>query len=212
MAYILEELQSLLELYNISNSKVAVNYIRRFIPAYGNLKLFIEQLLLNEDLTNIVIRYQRGFLNNCSHALDLLQYLVGGPIKLENLIKGNIVNDHFDNDPTISAIAKWNNINISMVGLAHVLFSHFEIDLYFKYYRIAIKDAGNSIEIFKADIGEGFLNPLKIQDHLCSYNCLNNYMLHISDHAYKLLHQEETRDNFAEAVHLNKSLLEYINI
>ena len=67
-----EDLLNLLHQYNESSTKVLVNYIRRFQPAFQKLKLWVEEISGEENLTNISIRYQRGFINNCSYAFDII--------------------------------------------------------------------------------------------------------------------------------------------
>ena len=112
-----EELNDLISRYNDSQSKVIVNYMRRFQPSYIELKQTIQTILSEEVLTNISIRYQRGFINNCSHALDLIQFLMGSEISLDNVQKRNLVYDHFDSDPTLSIQANWNSVNMGILGL-----------------------------------------------------------------------------------------------
>jgi predicted dehydrogenase len=70
------EIDELITLYGVSESKVLINYIRRFQLSYQKLKNIIAILQKSDELSSVSIRYQRGFINNCSHALDLLQFLL----------------------------------------------------------------------------------------------------------------------------------------
>ena len=205
------ELLELKELYQKTKSKVIVNYIRRFQPSFSWLKKFIEELLIQEKLTNLSIRYQRGFINNCTHAFDLIAYLTSTPLELTGLQKQNLVFDHFEMDPTLSLIANWDGVNVSVLGLSNVLFSHFEIDLYFKTCKIAIKQSGDQIDIFQTEVKGRILNPLTFSEPLSKKNCLNNYMLPVIDHAVNMLEDESINDNFLESVNLNLSMLKYLN-
>lgn len=205
------ELLELKKLYENKKSKIIVNYIRRFQPSFNWLKKFIEDLLISEKLTHVAIRYQRGFINNCSHAFDLISYLTSRPIDLRNLQKQNVVYDHFQNDPTLSLLANWNDVNVNVLGLSNVHFSHFEIDLYFSTFKIAIKESGDQIDIFESEIHGIFLNPLKCNEKLSRKNCLKNYMLEVVDSALNLLNSESNADNFIESVNLNLLMLKYLN-
>jgi hypothetical protein len=205
------ELLELKKLYENKKSKIIVNYFRRFQPSFNWLKKFIEDLLISEKLTHVAIRYQRGFINNCSHAFDLISYLTSRPIDLRNLQKQNVVYDHFQNDPTLSLLANWNDVNVNVLGLSNVHFSHFEIDLYFSTFEIAIKESGDQIDIFESKIHEIFLNPLKCNKILSRKNCLKNYMLKVVDSALNLLNSESHEDNFIESVNLNLLMLKYLN-
>lgn len=205
-----EELDKALLLYS-GRSKILVNYIRRFQPCFIELKGLISIILAKEALTNIDIRYQRGFINNCSHALDLIEYLTESEINLSDIKKHNMIPDHFVNDPTVSLQAGWDGINVCIIGLSYVSFSHFEIDLFFEFHKICIRNAGNSIEIYKAEKGSDFLLPLKIQNEFTRSNCLDNYMVNVIERAYKLLIDSSQSDNFLQSVSLNKKMLDYLN-
>lgn len=207
----LNELDVARTIYLNGKSKILVNYIRRFQPSYIDLRTFISNLITKETLTNINIRYQRGFINNCSHAFDTIEFLTGSEMNLTDIKKHNIVFDHFNTDPTLSLQAMWNNTNVSVTGLSNVCFSHFEFDLYFEYYKVCIKNAVQRIEIYKAEKGEQLLQPLYIRNENTKEKCLNNYMINVIDQAYQLLNNEEQMDNFIQSINLNQRMLNYIN-
>ncbi len=205
----LKELENLKSLYKASGSKVVVNYIRRFQPAFKELKNTVGEFLKTERLTNISIRYQRGFINNASHAFDLIEYITNIPLLLTEIKKHNFNADHFENDPTLSLQAFSNHINISVLGLSCVKFSYFEIDLYFFSHRIQITQAGQQIDIFKAEEGKAFLSPLQHIKH--TEECLKDYMEPVIGHVYDLLSGVEIEDNFLHALGLNERMLQYLN-
>lgn len=202
----LQELELLANLYADSGSKVLVNYIRRFQPAFQNLKNFIAALPETELLTNVSIRYQRGFINNCSHAFDLLQFLFQKPFVPADFIINRKVFDHFQNDPTVSGSCDWLGANMSILGLQNVSFSHFEIDLYFKYRKIQIREAGNQISFFTAVAFEPNFSPLVIDDTLTMPHSIADYMIPVAAKAIGLL-ENQSDDNFMEAIELNKTML-----
>ena len=205
-----QQLQDLAEYYKKASSKVVVNYIRRFLPAYEKLREAVSGISINEKLTNIAIRYQRGFVNNCSHAFDLIEYLTFSEISLHKIQASNSVLDHFADDPTLSLQANWNGINVNILGLSNVLFSHFEIDLYFQYHKIEIRNAGADIDIYRAEKNETFLNPLSTTALLTENNCLDNYMIPVANHVNRLLSGENKEDNFIRSVNMNLRMLQYI--
>lgn len=204
-----EELNKLETCYNNGVSKVIVNYIRRFQPAYINLRKNIGQILEKEKLTNVAIRYQRGFINNASHAFDLLQFLFDKSVALEHIQESNRINDHFPNDPTLTLTALWENAGFNVMGLTNVHFSHFEIDLYFHQHKIMISDAGKTIRICEAPENGTFLQPLSEKN--VQHGCIENYMKPVVEHAAFLLKGSFTTDNFLESVKLNQQMLNYIH-
>jgi predicted dehydrogenase len=207
----IEEMIDLKEIYKKSQSKILVNYIRRFQLDFFNLKRFVISLLEKDSLTNISIRYQRGFINNCSHALDLLEFIIDKEIVLDQIKIHNTVFDQFESDATLSMMALWDNVNVNILGLGNVLFSHFEIDLYFEKHKILIKNAGNLIDIYKSEGESTFLSPLVFQENLSRKDCLKNYMIPVTDCAIKLLEKSELADNFINSIDLNLKMLNYKN-
>lgn len=195
--------------YSKSSSKVLVNYIRRFLPSFTTLKEFIGGLT-EERITNVSIRYQRGFINNCSHAFDLIEFLTGEELILDEIKIGNKVFDHFEYDPTLSLQAKWNDVNIDVLGISNVLFSHFEIDLYFLRYKIVIKNAGDLIEIYEAPSSKEILKSLILKSELTENNSLKDHMKYVIEEAIQMIKGTKNQDNFLSSIALNQRMLKYI--
>lgn len=202
----IEELPELVKMYKSGTSKIIVNYTRRFQPAYTELKKFVSDLLKQEKLTNFSIRYQRGFINNCSHAADLIEFLTDKKFELTNIKKNNLVTDHFESDPTLSMTANLSDANVNVLGLSNVLFPYFDIDLYFESTKIEIKELGRTIEILKADERFTVLSSKKIFQ-----NCMKDNMIHVICKAEELLNNKNMQDNFISSVELNQRMLNYLN-
>jgi len=207
----LDELNTIKSLYHNGTSKILVNYIRRFQRPYNDLRLKILEILSKEKLTNISVRYQRGFVNNCSHAFDTIEFLTDSQIVLTEIKKHNVLFDHFKSDPTLSLQAKWGETNVSITGLSNVSFSYFEFDLYFEYHRVYIKNGGQNIEIYFAASGQKVLQPLLLQEKFTKDRCLRDYMKNVIDQCYMLLKDKTINDNFLQAISLNQKMLNYIN-
>jgi predicted dehydrogenase len=204
------EIGLLTKLYNTSESKVIVNYFRSFQPSFLKLKNIIATILKSDEITNISIRYQRGFINNCSHAFDLLQFLFHKEFNPINFIINRKDFDHFDNDPTITGNGEWLNANINILGLQNVKYPNFEIDLYFTKSKILIQNAGNEI-IFLSNVNEkSKYTPLIIQNELSMQNCVSDYMIPVVKKAMNLLNNKES-DNFIESLKLNEIILNILN-
>jgi predicted dehydrogenase len=203
------EIDELVSLYKNSKSKILINYFRRFVPAYIDLKNDIAEIAKSDVLTNISIRYQRGFLNNCSHALDLINFLLNNELNLTNIMVNNVSTDHFITDPTISLTCYYNGTYLNILGLSKVEFSHFEIDLYFKYHKIEMNNAGQNIKLYSAKRFSDNLQPLK--QRYAKENCIQNYMSHVLLTAHKILTAKQLTDNFIESLNLNGTMLSVFN-
>ena len=199
----LSNLDTALELYRGGNSAVIVNYFRRFQPAFIALQKKLSSILETECLTNICIRYQRGFCNNASHALDLLEFLCDRPFEISDVKTHNLKCDQLENDPTLSLqgflslnsknsaqkIAPYVNINI--LGLTDVEYSHFELELYFKRSKVLIRDSGNTIEFLRAPSPGAFFRQLELID---SWQCcIENHMTNVISHVKTVLDKQLPR-------------------
>lgn len=207
----ISEIPWLIEAYNNGESKILVNYIRRFQPAFIALNKYIKSDLFREELTNVSIRYQRGFVNNCSHALDLLEFLFDSEISLKKIQLHNVTTDHFNDDPTLSLQAFWDKTNVSIQGLSNVFFSNFEIDLYFQMHKVLIRNAGNQIDVYSVKDQLNIMQPLVLQENLSQQQCIKNYMTSVTDYAVKITDNNTLEDNFLGSISLNRKVLNYKN-
>ena len=204
------EIDKLISLYGVSESKVLINYIRRFQLSFQKLKNIIAILQKSDELSSISIRYQRGFINNCSHALDLLQFLFKEEFIPENFIINRKDFDCFDNDPTISGYCEWIKANINILGLQNIKYSNFEIDLFFNMTKISIQNSGNDILFYSMEnMNKGIKKP-QVQVEKNMSNCIENYMLPVAEKVLNLL-KNNGEDNFNESILLNKTILNILN-
>jgi predicted dehydrogenase len=202
----MRELVQLETLYRNSDTQVLVNYIRRFQPAYFELK---ERIRDKSSIpAHIVVKYQRGLVNNFSHAADLLRYLFG-----EHTFEKININqkefDEFDDDPTISFTAVYNDIPASVIGLANVKYSYFEIDLFFQDKRISIENSGNKITYYTSVAHEGFYQPLVSESVNNKDNLLADYMKYVYENV-KEVYTGAQPDNFLSSLKMNQQILEII--
>jgi predicted dehydrogenase len=195
--------------YLHSSSKVIVNYFRKYQPSFIKLKSIINDLFKTEPLLNINVRYQKGFLNNCSHAFDLLEFLFEKKLVIEITGKINVNYDYFPTDPTISFIANWGDSNLNVIGLSSLKYSIFEIDLFFENYRIQIDQSGNRIQIFESKLFKTHQSLALLNEHIYN-NCIENNMKNVIDYANKILNKEIDNDNFIDSLNLNEKMLQIL--
>jgi predicted dehydrogenase len=183
-----------------------VNFFRRFQPGITQLRNEINDVLAEEECTNIVVTYQRGFHNNASHAIDLLEYLFGSTFDLSTAQITHKTSDEFDTDPTMSVSSFWNGVSVQFVGLAHVEFSHFDIAIYFKRKAVLLKDGSNEIEWLTTTPKCGSFYPkLKLQSRRTAV--VDNYMNNVVSHAKLLLKGNEQNSNFLESISISQRIL-----
>lgn len=193
ISYELNEIDNLSITYKKSKSIVVINYFRRFLVGYINLKNIIKKE--NAELKSVNIRYSRGIVNNCSHALDLIEYLTDEAIQLSKIDFIKKIN-FTKNDNTLSCIFKSRKVNYFLDGRDEN-YGKFEIDLTFDNYKIKIYDRGNCYEILDWDN-----NILKRSD-----NVINNYMNQFYNYLIKYSFDKKICDNFTNSILLNKKLI-----
>ncbi len=199
-------LDNILSLYSKSETKVMVNYFRRFQPGIIQLKKEISDVLAKEECTNIVVSYQRGFHNNASHAIDLIEFLYGVPFDLSAAQITHMASDEFDTDPTMSLCCSWNGINVQFIGLANVEFSHFDVSIYFTHRAVMLKDGCNEIEwLAIAEKSGNFYPKLKLVDRRT--RIVENYMKHVVSEAKLLLQADGQTSNLLKSIKISQQIL-----
>lgn len=206
----IEQAEQLANIYSKATSKILVNYIRRFQPGYENAKIRLQQLNAQQQLKGIIIKYKRGFLNNASHAADLLAFLFGKPFLFKNFHCASATFDAFDYDPTLVGSCIYMDCAVSFIGIADTSFSIFEIELFYKNSKVVICHSGNEIRYYFEKEGSLKEYPDQRQSGL-----LDTYMLPVIEEAITLLNTQQRKDNFMPSLQLNKEVLqiiEYIKI
>lgn len=202
----LAEVKKLKQLKKRSESRVVVNYTRRFQPSLAKLKNQFAQQMAAETLRAISIRYQRGFLNNASHALDLIQFLTGWNILDAKIHSSQCVPDEFPDDPTLSGIGSWNGTQISILGLPYVRFSLFEIDFFFERTAIRLRDRADTIEFANSEEPSDYYAPLATKK--LKQGCMRDPLKNLYRHVAKMARDPAIPDNFEESLKLTEWILQ----
>ena len=204
----IQELEILKIQYANSTTNILVNYFRRFHPSYIELKNKIKSIAQNNKLVSVNVKYQRGFLNNCSHAIDLLEFILDQIIDFNSFKLTNVIYDSFEYDPTVSMIGTFNDVYYSFVGLANVKYSFFEIELFFQNSAIKIEESGNSIKYFKSFSNQSFYMPLIEEKEVKS--AIKYRMKHVIAKSNDI-YIKKNQDNFLASLDLNQRMLTVLN-
>ncbi|HEX7905936.1 MAG TPA: Gfo/Idh/MocA family oxidoreductase [Chitinophagaceae bacterium] len=203
----MSELNELTKLYKNAHSKVVVNYIRRFQPAYAELQHTIKKLSVKSPCTGINITYQRGLLNNGSHAFDILEFLFKKPFLFKNFALQNIKFDAFFYDPTVSGTCSYNGCPVMILGIEKAVYPIFEIELFFSTQKIVICNSGDELRFYEYDTKRRSLQENKTRRRS---KILSRYMIPVTDKAIQMLKKKSRPDNFLQAVQLNKRIIKLI--
>ena len=185
-----KELESLFKLYSYGESRIMVNYFRRFQIGYKKLKN--EYNFIFCEINTIEINYYKGILNNASHALDLVIFLTNKNLNPESVEILKFEYDSFDFDPTISLKFNSNNVNFILNG-ANIKSPIFEISFKSNNHILKLIEGGNTALIFKDN------KLIKKIDNLTL-----NYMTDVYLDLEKLFLNSKNKDNFIQSLNLNK--------
>ena len=202
------ELEELEELRKKSKSKIVVNYIRRFNPYYEKLKYYLESKQMISEIKYIDIRYCRGFLNNCSHAFDLINFLFSINMKLNDFIITEKEYDTFQKDPTISASFTEKDFLINIKGFTSLSYFIFEIDFFFSNMKIHIINSGNEIRVYEYNIGT---NEFNFISEMSFNNLLKISMFDVLNKSIEILENNNLNDNYIVSSELNRNMLYALN-
>jgi len=140
--------------------KLAVNYSRRWSSQVDAFR----QELINESwgqVRSVTGIYNKGILNNGSHMIDLLQYLMG-PLQVQTV--GKAIYDHWTNDPSIDCVLLTQlgaPVHINVADARD--YAIFELQIVTEKGVISIEDGGSKWRLRKAQpstdlVGYQFLN------------------------------------------------------
>lgn len=130
-----------------SDTRTIVNFWRRFDPWLGPKLGELRQGSLG-SLVRGVVTYGKGFNNNGSHAIDLLQAVAGN---VTQVTTRRAIDDGRDADPTFDVDLQIDDATVGFVATDHRRYSVFEIDLLFERGRLRLADGLGRLFTPRAD-------------------------------------------------------------
>ncbi len=122
----------LIEQYKMAGIPILVNYPRRYIDIYKNLR----EWCLRDGVITATIRYAKGFKHNGCHAIDLGRLLFGEPISWNVLASRT---DYKKDDPTLSVFMQYEHCDqFYLQALDERQYTHFELDIFTRTGRFII--------------------------------------------------------------------------
>ena len=136
--------EEIVNLYAKKNIVLAVNYSRRWDEKMLQIKTAIQNKEIG-SIQKVVVYYTKGFLNNGSHAIDLLLDWFGKPDEIKTL---RVQTCNSIADPTVDVYMVFDNTPVYLIGLDEIEYNIFEIHIIGKKGRIDIQ-SGIQIEWYK---------------------------------------------------------------
>ncbi len=127
---------------------VAVNYIRRYLPAVQNWQKRLQSGELGE-LLHGSITYGKGILSNGSHFVNLAEAWVG-PLKLERIFAAGTTCFGFDREASVDfQVLNHSSAPLHMRSVGDSGLRAGEVDLWFRRGRLCWQNNGKAINFFR---------------------------------------------------------------
>lgn len=168
-----------------------INYPRRWAAGVHELRREIKSGHYG-NLQNTVVYYTKGLLNNGSHALDVLQYLLGD-LTADKCLSVGI--EEIPGDPNLDVQLRTDTgQHVYLFGYNGNSFTLFEIHMVFDKGRVSLIDSGFDIQIQHIQPSErfsGYYGLGKAKAHssgldTAMLNALKNIYCHITNNEYLL--------------------------
>jgi predicted dehydrogenase len=173
--------KALIALCQKENILLAVNYNRRWDEHIVHL----QQAIKNNHygaLRSVVGLYNKGILNNGSHLLDLLDYLLG-KVSVQTVLPG--VNDFFKQDPSVSALLLTDTgIPVHLVTGHAEDYAIFELQFIFSKGLLAMQDGGLVWLERKSTASERFRDYTVLDKGIHYEGGLSRAMMNAADNIY----------------------------
>lgn len=162
------EAKKIQAIFNHRRIPLLLNYSRRYLPEFQNLK---KDILNYGDFIKGTGYYGKGIQHNGSHMIDILNYLVGDIHEYEKPL--HILQDFEEDDASCDVTLRIKNGFFHMTAINSNIVTIFELDLLFEKARVRILDGGKMIEIYRVKESQeykGYYNYVLEEGRVVDYS------------------------------------------
>jgi predicted dehydrogenase len=169
-----EEARNIVALARERQVLLAVNYPRRYAPAYAELRknLLVGQYGAAQKITGY---YGKGLMHNGTHWLDLARYFFGEVSKAQGFPAAD--SQAFDSTPD-ARLEFTSGVTAYLHGCDERHFTIFEMDIVTANGRIRLVDSGQTIEVFHAEESRACPGYRYLQPATVTRDALRDVTLH----------------------------------
>lgn len=189
------------------NIELAVNYTRRWDLDVAQLQIDIQNGQSGK-LRSVIGCYNKGLLNNGSHLLDLLNFLLG---KMSIIKIGKPIHDFFDDDPTVPIwLETENDCPIHIVASHAEDYALFEIQFIFSKGILIMEDGGMFWRSRQVIDSETFKGYRMLGDSIRNTGNYPHAMTQAVDNIYRAITQGDRLSSTGETVLVTQFMCEQI--
>jgi len=198
----LNELETLRTLIGGSNTKIIINFLRRFDPSLNEAKKRLKKGKYGKIL-GFSGRFTKGLYHNGSHMLELIENLIG-PIELFQALDYIACDDDYTGTFYLST-PRANGTVQNSDGSTYALF---ELDIVCEEGRIRITESGHDISCYELRPSERYkgytaLTPAENLPDTMAHN-----MLHTVEYAVNLLEDDKSETVLNDHLRISEKLLQ----
>ncbi len=184
----LPEAEKIIEVLQKRKIPVAVNYARRYVPEFEEIKENIQKGNFGRFLTGTGY-YGKGIVHNGSHLIDLLRFLIG---EILDAKAASYENDFYSDDPSISAVLNLGeNHFFYLLNVNCKYYSIFEIDLLFEKKRIRILNSGFDLEFYDVKNDDIYKDYKLLSKDLVKSTSLSKQLTYLLENVYNNITRRE---------------------
>lgn len=210
LSYDLDESKAMVDICRDMKIKLFVNYMRRSDPGAIKLKEIID-CEYSEFLFKGIAWYSKGFFNNASHLLNLLEFWFGD-VKSFQIIKAGRFWDASDPEPDV--LIEFQNAQIIFLSCWEEHFSHYTIELLCSKGRVRYEYGGEIIQ----------MQDVKFDPNIQGYKilnseikCIKSDMFHYQQNVLKQIEKAYCNESYSlcsgdEALNTLKSIHEIVKL
>ena len=181
LASSLTEGRAIAALFRQKNIPLLVNYSRRFVPFYGDLRKRFE----TETVLTASVKYAKGLLNNGSHAIDILRFLFGECLEAKPLAARK---DYSENDPTCAVFMAFERSPMTFLQpLDDRAFTHFEVDIVTDKGRFQIYNDHRDCHVWSVEDNTGIPPGKRLREQKIVLTGHDRAILNLLDNAKAVL-------------------------
>jgi myo-inositol 2-dehydrogenase/D-chiro-inositol 1-dehydrogenase len=192
----LDEHLALIELNSKLKKTIVVNFMRRYSPLYENIRNIIDNKTYGL-VKGIQVKYSRGLLNNGSHLIDILNYLLGDQLL-------NSYHFYYVDKINQSAIINFKNLFYIHLINHEINYHSLDLEVTFENARLSALYGGRTLKTelkVENDLFPGFfhLQPFS-EENLPSHHNTSFFNCVLTDLIFSFENKKLPRSNLETAL------------
>jgi hypothetical protein len=184
--------------------RLVINHTRRFDLAHREIREYLDQKKLGALISFRGV-FSKGLIHNGIHAIDLLSFWCGKPLRIEAKGGQKRGNDLYG----LFGVILENGIQGTLEALEGLDYSLFDFDFIYEKGRICVRDIGYHIEIFEAQAWKEYPGVKKPTLTLKPSPTLDTAMYQLYDFVGSGASGDEWQKRLQEAVEATRLLLDF---